>query len=547
MEIISYDLAIIGSGIACSRTLCELAERLKAAGNRGPMLRIGIIERGGEMWSGVPYGMRSAIGALAFQRLQEFLEEPERSWYISWLMVNADRWLRMFVEGGGPGAAKWIADNHVLIEQGKWEELYLPRFVFGMYVSSQAARAVEELATLGLANVMPIHGEAVGMCRTDKGHHIIDVENHNGGRTSVHAARVVVAIGSPPQKRMGTGVVDCLHSHTHIHDLYSPSEDINVKRLEDALSSLPHKRMANLLIVGSNASSLELLYLINYRPEIRKLVNSVVVLSRSGSLPYKICEESIQFELSALEALGDTSYFSAADLMAAIQCDLRRAEDMRVNIADLRDPVGAAVSRLTALLHVSEQKKFVCEHGIHFSRMMRRAGRDTRNAADQLVDTGILSTVKGEFRGLEPTPAGEGLVFATYASVAGEAEVIHPVPFRVSVNCGGFEELDVSSSRLIKSLIANKLCRVNSTNRGFQVTDRLEASENVYVIGPLVAGNFNEKLRFWHVESASRIVRLAKVLAESLVDSLLPATTYSVSGETDRAGAMVSTVFPQYL
>jgi len=305
--------------------------------------------------------------------------------------------------------------------------------------------------------------------------------------------------------------------------------------------------MANLLIVGSNASSLELLYLINYRPEIRKLVNSVVVLSRSGSLPYKICEESIQFELSALEALGDTSYFSAADLMAAIQCDLRRAEDMRVNIADLRDPVGAAVSRLTALLHVSEQKKFVCEHGIHFSRMMRRAGRDTRNAADQLVDTGILSTVKGEFRGLEPTPAGEGLVFATYASVAGEAEVIHPVPFRVSVNCGGFEELDVSSSRLIKSLIANNLCRVNSTNRGFQVTDRLEASENVYVIGPLVAGNFNEKLRFWHVESASRIVRLAKVLAESLVDSLLPATTYSVSGETDRAGAMVSTVFPQYL
>jgi uncharacterized NAD(P)/FAD-binding protein YdhS len=520
MEMTLYDIAIVGSGIACSMTLCQLAERLKDIPAGSKALRIGVIEREGEMWNGIPYGRRSAVGALAFQRLQEFLEEPERSYYIEWLAANAASWLKTLRECGGPGAAKWISDNQSLMERDKWGELYLPRFLFGLYVSSHAARAVEELSKAGLASVTLIHGEATGISRMPGRPHIIAVEDNSGARIPVHAARVVLAIGSPPQRSIHAGAVAVRHSHTHIDNIYSPSEDISIQKIQQALSSLPDSRMANILILGSNASSLEVLYLINYRPEIRNLINSVVVLSRSGLLPYKICEETVQFELTALESLLESSYFSAADLMAAITFDIRKAEELRLNIADLRDPVGAAVSRLIALMHISEQKKFVCEHGVHFSRMMRRAGRDTRNAADELASVGILTTVKGEFRRLEPFPSGNGLMSAAYASAGCQAEITHPVPFSITINCGGFEELDFSSSRLINSLIDNELCNVNSTNRGFVVNDRLEASENVYVIGPLVGGNFNDKVRFWHVESASRIAGLAKLLAKSLCDSL---------------------------
>jgi uncharacterized NAD(P)/FAD-binding protein YdhS len=547
MEMTGYDIAIVGSGLACSRTLCELAKRLKDIPARGKMLRIGVIEREGEMWNGIPYGRRSAVGALAFQRLQEFLEEPERSYYIEWLAANADWWLETFRECGGPGAAKWISDNRPLMERDKWGELYLPRFLFGLYVSSQAARAVEELARDGLAKVTPIHGEATGICRMPDGHHTIAVEGGSGACTSLKTARVVLAVGSPPQRSIQSGAAASRHRHTHIDNIYSPSENISIHKIQEALSSLPDKRMANILILGSNASSLEVLYLINYRPEIRNLINSVVVLSRSGLLPYKICDETVQFELTALDSLRESGYFSAADLMAAITCDIRRAEELGLNIADLRDPVGAAVSTLTALLHISEQKKFVCEQGVHFSRMMRRAGRDTRSAADELVDMRILTTVKGDFRRLEPFPSGNGLISATYATAGCQAESTHPVPFSITINCGGFEELDFSSSRLINSLIDNELCYVNSTNRGFVVNDRLEASENIYVIGPLVAGNFNEKVRFWHVESASRIVGLAKLLAESLSDSLFPPSRYRLSATTGLAGRMASSVCPRYL
>jgi uncharacterized NAD(P)/FAD-binding protein YdhS len=542
MEMTSYDIAIVGSGIACSTTLCELAERLKETPARGRMLRIAVIEREGEMWNGIPYGKRSAVGALAFQRLQEFLEEPERGYYIEWLAANADCWLKTFKEYGGPGAAKWIADNQFLMERDRWGELYLPRFLFGLYVSSQAARAVKELATDGLASVTPIHGEATGIWRMPGGHLKIAVKGASGVCTSLKTARAVLAIGSPPQRSIQSGAATSRH-HTHIDDIYSPSEDVSIHKIQQALSSLPDKRMANILILGSNASSLEVLYLINYRPEIRNHINSVVVLSRSGLLPYKICEETVQFELMALDSLRESSYFSAADLMAAITCDIRRAEELGLNIADLRDPVGAAVSTLTALLPISEQKKFVCEHGVHFSRMMRRAGRDTRTAADELVDMRILTTVKGDFRRLEPFPSGNGLISATYATPGCQAEITHPVPFSITINCGGFEELDFCSSRLINSLIDNHICSVNSTNRGFVVNDRLEASENVYVIGPLVGGNFNEKVRFWHVESASRIVGLAKLLAASLSDSLFPPRMFPLSDTIGPSGRMAPSAY----
>jgi uncharacterized NAD(P)/FAD-binding protein YdhS len=550
MEMNTYDIAIIGSGIACSMTLCELAERLKGTPAASKAVRICVIEKESEVWNGIPYGRRSAVGALAFQRLQEFLEEPERSYYLEWLVANVDSWLKTFEQRGGPGAAKWVSDNQALMEQGNWGELYLPRFVFGLYVRSKTARAIEELSKARLASVTVVHGEATGVSKLPGKLHLITIQNITNVCRSVHATRVVLAVGSPPQKSIYGGSVAARHSrgHTHIDNLYSPSEDISIQKLHNALSCVPEKSLANILVVGSNASALEVLYLINYRPEIRNLINSVVVLSRRGLLPYKICQETIDFQLTALEALFGAAPFSAADLMAAITLDIQRAEELRLNIADLRDPVGVAVNRLTALLPVSEQKKFVCEHGVHFSRMMRRAGRDTRSAADELVSAGVLTTVKGDFRRLEPMQPGEGLALATYATLGREAEITHPLPFSITVNCGGFEELDFCSSQLINSVIENQLCKVNSTNRGFLVNDRLEASENIYVIGPLVGGNFNDKVRFWHVESASRIAGLAKLLAESLYSSLFSSRIDDAIPRPAGLGSSVTcSVCPRYL
>lgn len=528
MHMTPYDIVIIGSGIASSMTLCQLAERLKEQKAEKFKLRIGIVEKADEFVTGIPYGRRSIIGALAFQKLQDFLDEPERSSYIEWLMANKGDWLEFFRESGGLGAARWIADNQIHMELGRWEELYLPRFLFGRYVSSLVQHAINELSNNGLATVTFHHGEATDISRRRGGSYAIVVEDGET-RTLLNSGKVVLAIGSPPQKCVYNPAYVAKSAHTHVEDLYSPSEAINVTRIYQALSSLPERRMANILIVGSNASSLEVLYLINNRPEIRNLVNSVVILSRSGMLPYKVCEETIAYEFMALEALREAGSFSADDLIRAITADIRRAEDLKINIADLRNAVGDLYGQLVSLMHISEQERFVCRHGLSFSKMMRRAGRDTRNAADELVHLQILTMVKGELCALKPSPSHDDLALASYLSASGNEEVIYPVPFSITINCGGFEELDVCSARLINSLINNNLCQVNSSNRGFLVNERLEADENLYVIGPLVGGNFNSKVRFWHVESAARIAGLSKLLADSLFESFFSAPSYSYS------------------
>jgi uncharacterized NAD(P)/FAD-binding protein YdhS len=547
MERMFYDIAVIGSGIACSMTLCELARRLKDTPLQSRTLRIGVIEKEGEFWNGIPYGRRSLVGALAFQKLQDFLDEPERTSYIEWLAAHKESWLKTLREIGGPGGARWISENQAFIEHGKWEQLYLPRFLFGMYISGRAACAVDQFANTGQATVTLIQGEVTAIFRGAGSSHIIAVQDRCGTRSSFNTERVVLAIGSPPQRSVYTDAVGSQRAHTHIDNLYSPSEEISVQRIHHALSSLPDKRMANILILGSNASSLEVLYLINYRPDIRNLVNSVVVLSRSGLLPYKICEQTVEFELAALEALRQSSSFSADDLMAAIAYDLQRAEELKLNIADLHNAVGTLVSQLIGLMHIKEQERFICRHGVHFSKRLRRAGRDTRDAADELASLGILTMVKGEFRRLEPSAYGDGLVSAIYTGPGCQGAVTHPVAFSITINCSGFEELDGCSSELINSVIDNDLCKVNSTNRGFLVNDRLEAKKNFYVIGPLLAGNFNDKVRLWHVESASRIFSLSKLLAESLYHSLSSAIE-SRSSDTDiPIGVMASDARPTRL
>jgi hypothetical protein len=74
----------------------------------------------------------------------------------------------------------------------------------------------------------------------------------------------------------------------------------------------------------------------------------------------------------------------------------------------------------------------------------------------------------------------------------------------------------------------------------------LEASKNLYVIGPLVAGNFNSTVRFWHVENAARIVGLSKLLAESLTQSLSPPSEYNFLDTNTSASVMASGAYPPY-
>ena len=80
---------------------------------------------------------------------------------------------------------------------------------------------------------------------------------------------------------------------------------------------------------------------------------------------------------------------------------------------------------------------------------------------------------------------------------------------------------DTSSSPLINSLINKKICVANATNRGFEVTENFEANKNLFVMGPLLGGIFNSRVKYWHVENAKRVHALSSMLADAIVESFI--------------------------
>ena|GEM_PF-889488 len=518
----TFDIAFIGSGIACSMTLLELAQTLLSTASAPPKLRIAVVERDEQFWCGIPYGRRSSIRSLAIQKLDDFVNQPEKSSYIAWLERNKPRWLASFQEQGGEAAARWICDNREALDANQWGELYLPRFLFGVFISEQVDAAIAALGERNLAEIVTIRAEAISACSAD-GRHVIGLGPSGDGPTAIEAGKVIVAIGSPPPKTILAG--DSEPAFTYISDFYLPCEETNLQRLRQSLDRVEPRDRRNVLVVGSNASSLEALYLMRHDTRIRERVHSITVISRSGALPYKICEQPPEFEFPRLSALLSAETVGAADLMSAIRADLGTAEERSLNLADLYDAIGALVGRALRKMDLPQQEEFYCVNGMNFTKLVRRAGRDCRQASEELAAEGMLSLLAGEV--LRVNACASGQPFATLSYRAAGAEHTHPVPFAAVVNCGGFEELDACSSPFLVSVMQNRLCRPNRTNRGLFVNDDFEASPDFCVIGPLIGGNFNPKIRFWHVENAARIRSLAKSLAASLATSLQPASETS--------------------
>lgn len=221
----AFDIAFIGSGIACSMTLLELAQTLLSPGPTPPKLRIAVVERDEQFWCGIPYGQRSSVRSLAIQKLDDFVNESERSAYIAWLERNKSRWLASFQEQGGEAAACWIRDNCEALDANRWGGLYLPRYLFGVFIAEQVDAAITELGERDLAEIVTIHAEAIS-ARSAHGRHLVGLSPSGEGPTDIDAGKVVVAIGSPPAK----SIVDCDSdpAFTYINDFYFPCEETNL-------------------------------------------------------------------------------------------------------------------------------------------------------------------------------------------------------------------------------------------------------------------------------------------------------------------------------
>lgn len=518
----TYDLAIVGAGISCAYTLIHyislLAEKRASAGEKQqqPTIKVAVFDKSGEFWTGIPYGNRSGQQSLIITSLKEFLPQPECDRFTDWLRVNYNCVVSSLQARPGILDSQWLKSYQEAMEQNNWSQIFVPRYLFGWYLKERVASLLEQAATQNYLQCQLIKADVCKIQKYSTAYQIDTTESN-----SFLATKVVLAIGSPPNKAAFLSQLQSLERSPSgdavcsIADMYEPSQDHNLKLIIKRLQA-DSSQAKQILIIGSNASALETIYSLNNLPEVAKLIDKFVVISPSGAFPHPIIDAPVSqtFVAENLDLLIEQSDFTAKQIYQAVQQDVAAALANNETIDGTYTIISQKVIKALNQLSYPEQKQFVIKYGVKIGKFQRRAGSDYLNVADKLMFEGKLEFIQGKFASVIPLAKNQfGFKFVTPSS---QTETF-ATPIQVVINCAGFQDLTQSSSPLINNLIQQGICVPNDSHAGFEMNENFEAQQNFYLMGPLVAGNINDKLKVWHAESCGRIFNLSHNLAEVLL------------------------------
>jgi uncharacterized NAD(P)/FAD-binding protein YdhS len=514
-----YDLAIIGAGISSAYTLLHYLERLEQqfVPGRTQPIKIVVTEKSGEFWTGIPYGNRSGRTALLISPLKEFIpQQPERADFIKWLNEHRD-WLfdRQVYAAQGQLASQWLEDNAADMARGDWDDLFIPRHTFGLYLQSRLSTALATATAQGLIECDLITADVWDIQR-DGELFLVDLTTATDCDRFT-AKQLVLAIGSPPNLGFEQSAEAAKSELCYIDDMYSPSLDFNLDRLCRSLAEIADPAARQVMIIGSNASTLDTLYSINNSPIATSSIEKFIILSPSATFPHRINREvpAIDYTPHALVALVQTASFTAKQILAAVEQDVADAIAQNINISDIYGDITKVVMQGLNLLNFTEQQQFVFRYAVEIGKFQRRAGGEYLDVVNDLVERCKLEFVKGRFVKQLPLPTGGA--GCEYLDSEHRQPHVFDRPIGAIINCAGFQDVTQSSSPLIQNLLQREICQPNQSNRGFAIDKNFKASPNCYVMGPLVAGNMDGTFRVWHAESCQRILGLSKHLAEVLL------------------------------
>ena len=517
--VLTVDIALIGAGVASAFTLLQTLDRLDAAPGRRGVVRIAVIDSHAESWTGIAYGDRSSVNSLLIHSLQEFLPAALAPDFFAWLDASFGDWAQAMAETGGPAAEAWLARNAAAIAERRWGDLFLPRRAFGDFFKVLMDNRIRVANRSGRFDIRRITGEVRAAERTGLAY-ALTLAGAADIPARIVAGRVVLGIGSPPFRRFPRESAPECAGVLWIDDLYDPSLDQNMARIRGHLSGAPAPR--TLVVVGSNASGLEMLYMLARMPDLQAVVDRAVCISHTGRLPeYAAPIDLGPVQLDRLERLLGDPATSSDVLFAAIEADIAALPAQNIRPLEAFPKISSHVVSILSVMDVAEVRAFHLHRGMAFTRMVRRAGAEYVGASEDLIACGRLQLVAGSFLGVGRDPTHPAA--ASYRPADGGAPAILPGPVGVVVNCSGFEDLGPGcSSPLVRQLIVSGQCAVNPTGRGLLVNDDFEAAPGLHVMGPLLAGAFTARLRTWHIENARRIFDSAGELAEVLCTAVAP-------------------------
>ncbi|MBP2832003.1 FAD/NAD(P)-binding protein [Aquimarina sp. U1-2] len=510
-KINASNIIFIGSGISSSFTIIHFLDHLLKIRIQKE-LKLTIIDKYKEFHTGIPYGERSGSSVLLITSLKNFLPLSILQDFLIWLTIHKDSLIQEFRSNGGKLANEWIETNTNSIKHNKWEELYIPRRFFGRYIDELVRSKINESISKGIIAVDYIMKEVIDVEKTNRKYTIF----LNSGET-IYSEKVILSIGSLPVKYLWKHQSCIEEEHLlFINNPYCPDLSTVLNKINTFIKNKENQNI-NVLIVGANASGLEMLYKLNDVKEIESEINKFLMLSIQGLLPDTIINEEKRkkYKPHYLEALKKESHITAKLIADATFKDLDRADQINLGAASTVEIVSKAFGSLLERLDETELKEFACLYGNKIGRRQRCAGYHYFRTAQNLHNQNKFQHIAGRFENITQNSKNDYLL--EYLDTCTNTNRIHDDTIQIVINCIGSTTLyNDDIPQLLKNLMNKGFCVKNNSNIGFDVNEKLEAQDNFHIIGPLVAGNIIEGKAVWHLEHCGRIIWLSKLLAEKM-------------------------------
>ena len=505
------DITFIGSGISSSFTILHFLDKLEANPDATEKIHITIIDKYSEFHTGIPYGSRSGYSVHLITSLKNFLPEPELSKFIKWLNENKGWLLDNLKREGGDLSVEWMQTHAQKIENNDWEDLFIPRRFFGCYIEEKVNSRLDKFRQEGRLEISCITGEVIDIEKEAERYHL-SLKNEQ----VIVSNKVVLSVGSLPVNHLWKDE-DLIEEDNLLfaNDPYKPELAQTLQKIDAFSEGLGNNTPINVLIVGANASGLEMLYKLNDIAHIKSRINKFSFLSTQGLLPDSVIdtEKRKEYVPEHLKALADKESLTAQEIANATYKDLDHADEINLGAASTVEIVSKAFGALLGKLDTDELRKFACFHGNEIGRRQRCAGFHYSKTVDALKAEGRFNHIAGRFRDLKKNDNGDYVL--EYLDTQTKTNLIDQDPVHIIINCVGSTNLSKENIPvLLQNMIKKGYAKANDSNIGFEVNENLEALPNLHIMGPLLAGNIFDGKAVWHLEHCGRIIWLSKVLSE---------------------------------
>ena len=295
--------------------------------------------------------------------------------------------MNKYLKSSPIGAKNWYRFNKEKLDQNELSEIFFPRFIYGDYLKYRMIKAMNKAKKN--VTIDYYHSKVIDL-KKNKNFQVNCADN-----SRFYSKKIVLSIGSPNYNSLDKYTKSTFCKKILIDDIYSPSLKSNINL------TISKDNLINLMIIGSNATTLEVLYNLYINDTSFKKINRVFIVSKSAELPafMKNFDSNHSKDFKHFKLLKENKCISSFKIIKCLKNELKEIpQDQR---SDYYNSISEEVIELFKKLDTSEQKKFVYKYGFDFITLTRRCGIEHYSAIKTLINSNKLRMIKGKILGFE--------------------------------------------------------------------------------------------------------------------------------------------------